>query len=69
MLYDSGLCHEVKSQYYHMFRSGYTAATAHLEYETNLMLSQDSPCRLADRCISIKMYTTCLANGEKNILE
>ena len=45
---------DVQTKYFNLFRLGHTAATAHLEYETNFMLSQETPCALADRSLNPK---------------
>ena len=39
-------------KYYDLFKVGHSPASAHLEYETNLMLEHDSPQALADRSMN-----------------
>ncbi len=45
---------ETKSKYYDLFKQGHSPSSAHLEYETNLMFS-DNPQLLADRNINPKL--------------
>ena len=42
-------------KYYNLFKVGHSPASAHLEYETNLMLEHDSPQALADRSMNPKL--------------
>ena len=48
------MAEDVQTKYFNLFRHGHTAATAHLEYKTNFMLSQETSCILADRSLNPK---------------
>ena len=46
---------DTKSKYYDLFRQGHSPASAHLEYETNLMYCDDPQLALADRNTNPKL--------------
>ena len=46
---------ETCEKYYGLFKLGHSPASAHLEYETNLMLEHDNPHVLADRSLNPKI--------------
>ena len=49
------IAEDTRKKYYDLFKLGHSPASAHLEYETTLMLKMDNPQALADRNINPKV--------------
>ena len=49
------IAEDTRKKYYELFKLGHSPASAHLVYETTLMLKMDNPQALADRNINLKV--------------